>query len=448
VTWISALPDVGFVFFTLLSLLCFLRAEQDDVKRLRYHALAALMFFIALFFKEMALSFPLLLLAYWFFLGKPEGWLCRGQRWLPYVAATLVYVGVRHHMLGYITEGGHFWRISIRVFGAAFGLVGQDTKILFWPAHLNVFRMFYLGQSLHSPWLWITLLLLVGALLLRKRQPHIGFLIVWWPVTLLPVLDIRQLSFPLLADRFLFFPSVGPCLAFAYLLLLWLPERFPRAQLAPAVGGVLGLVMVFCSVQSVRAIQHWRDNDTLIHYSLTQSPDSPLLHMARGVVLEYEHGDLNGALKEYNLARRLNQESSWPLNLDHDYYLAVGRIALRRGDKEQAIEDFKRAQKSAPDSSQPSDALGAIYFPLGDYTTAAKYFEQSVRANPQDVTARFYLGTCWMKLGKYHHAVMEFHAARKIDADYWQAYQAEARALEAAGDSAAAEQVRRKIKKQ
>jgi len=448
VAWISALPDVAFAFFTLLALLCFLRAEQAGGKRHQYHALAILAFFVALFFKEMALSFPFLLLAYGYFLGKPESWSRRALRWSPYGAATLVYAAVRHQMLGYLTEGGHLWRVPLRVAGAAAGLLGQDTKILLWPAHLNVFRMFYLGPSLRSPWPWITLLLLAGTFWLRKREPRLAFLIAWWPVTLLPVLDIRQLSFPLLADRFLYFPSIGPCLAMAYLLLDWLPRRVPRTRLVPAAGCVLGLAMFFCAVQSVRAIPRWRDNDTLIHYSLTQSPDSPLLHMARGVVLEYEHGDLKGALEEYNTARRLNQASSWPLNLDHDYDLAVGRIALRRGNKEEAVQDFEKAQRAAPDSSQPSDALGAVYFPQGDYARAAEYFERSVKVNPQDLAAYFYLGTCWMKLGKYHQAAAEFHAARKIDPDYWQAYQSEAKALEAAGESGAARRVRSQIKKQ
>ena len=448
VAWISALPDLGFAFFILLSFFCFVCAEQDGGKGRSYRTVSVLLFFVALFFKEMALSFPLLLLAYWFFLGKTEGWPRRAMRWLPYVAATLAYLAVRHQMLGYFTQGGHLWEIPPRVAGAAVGLLGQDTKILLWPVHLNVFRMFYLGPSLRSPWPWITLLCLGGALWLRKREPVPAFLIAWWPVTLLPVLDIRQLSFPLLADRFLYFPSIGPCLAVAYVLLRWLPQRFPHAGLARGAGYVLIPVMFFCAVQSVRAIPRWRDNHTLIHYSLTQSPDSPLLHMARGVVLEYEHGDLEGALREYNTARRLNQKSSWPLNLDHDYYLAVGRIALRTGRRQQAIEDFKKAQNAAPDSSQPSDALGAIYFPQGDYARAAKYFKRSVKSNPQDVTARFYLGTCWMKLGKYRQAAAEFHAARKVVPDYWQAYEAEAKALEAAGDISAAESVRKEIKKQ
>ncbi len=448
VTWISALPDVGFAFFALLAFLCFLRAEHYAEARRIYHVPAVLLFFIALFFKEMALSFTILLFAYWFYLGKPESWWRRLERWLPYAAATLAYIVIRHHVLGYLTQSGHLWKVPLRVFGAAFGLMGQDTKILIWPVHLNVFRIFHLGPSLLSPWPWITILALIGTVWLRRREPSLAFLISWWPVTLIPVLDIRQLSFPQLADRFLYFPSVGPSLAAVYVILIWLPQCFHQEKLVPAAGCALGLVMVFYAAQTVRAIPNWRDNRALVDYSLTQSPNSPLLLMARGVVREYEHGDLDGALADYNRARELNQRSSWPLNMDHDYFLAVGRIALRKANVEEAIEDFKKAQRAAPDSSQPSDALGAIYFPKGEYAKASEYFQRSVKVDPEDLTAHFYLGACWMKLGMYRDAASEFHTAREIDPKYWQAYEAEANALEAAGEFAKAQRVRSEIKKQ
>jgi tetratricopeptide (TPR) repeat protein len=86
--------------------------------------------------------------------------------------------------------------------------------------------------------------------------------------------------------------------------------------------------------------------------------------------------------------------------------------------------------------------LGSFYFPREDYAKAAEYFAQAVHANPYDLGARFYLGTCWMKLGRHREAVEQFRAAREVDLTYWQAYEAEARALEAMGDSAGAAQVR------
>src|SRR5208337_4805747 len=133
------------------------------------------------------------------------------------------------------------------------GLMGQHAKLFFWPVHLNVFHTFDPGPSLRSPWPWLTLLVLVAAGALRKRQPVLGFLVAWWAVTLLPCLDVRQLSFPLLAERFSYLPSVGLCLALAYLGLC-LPQELPRIRLAPAVLLLLALVMCFWCFQDVRAV--------------------------------------------------------------------------------------------------------------------------------------------------------------------------------------------------
>jgi len=86
--------------------------------------------------------------------------------------------------------------------------------------------------------------------------------------------------------------------------------------------------------------------------------------------------------------------------------------------------------------------LGSIFFPRQEYAKAAQYFQRAVQANPYDLNARFYLGTCWMKLGKFGAAEEQFRAAREVDPTYLQAFEAEARALEAAGDSAGAAKVR------
>ena len=66
--------------------------------------------------------------------------------------------------------------------------------------------------------------------------------------------------------------------------------------------------------------------------------------------------------------------------------------------------------------------------------------------NPQDLQpGRYYLGVSRMKLGRYREAKpSSFNApAREIDPTYAQAFAAEAQALDAAGDAAAAAQVRK-----
>jgi len=323
------------------------------------------------------------------------------------------------------------------------GLLGQHAKLFFWPVHLNVFHTFDPGPSLRSLWPWLTLLVLLTAGALRKRQRVLSFLVVWWAVTLLPCLDIRQLSFPLLAERFSYLPSVGICLALAYLGLGLLPQQMPRVWLAPAVLLFLGPVMCFWCFQDVRAVPHWHNNESLFGYSLAVAPDAGLVRIHHGLDLQFRVHDLEGARKEFETAFRLNRAGFHPLaDVDYDSYIGLGQIADLEGRHDEALAYYQKATRFLPSQSLGYDFLGAVYFPRGDYAKAAEYFTLAAQANPQDLSGRFYLGACWMKLGKYREAAGEFHAAREIDPTYREAYTAEAQALDAAGNAGGAAAVR------
>lgn len=443
VAWIGGLPDLGCGSFYLLAFLLFLRGERGHERRFQWHGLAALAYFVALFFKEMALSFPLLLAAYWVFLAGKESWRYRVASLAPYLVALAAYAGIRIAVLGHFSSTSNFWKLSPRILGSALGLLGEHTRLFFWPTHLNVFRSFELGPSLHSPWPWLTLLVVLAACRSRQRAPVFFFLLIWWPVTLLPCLDARQLSFPLLAERFSYLPSVGLCLALSFACLLWLPARLPRAQLTPAIFPGLALVMSLWAIQDWRVIPKWLNNEVLWKYSLRESPNSALIHVFQGLALQFEHGDLDGAAAEFEAALRLNRSSFLPLpTVAYESYIGLGQIALLKGRREEALVYFEKAIRLLPGHTLAYDVLGSVYFPRGEYEKAAAYFARAVELNPQDLSARFYLGTCWMKLGKPRQAAEQFHAAREIDPTYDQAFEAEARALEAAGDSAGAGQAR------
>jgi Flp pilus assembly protein TadD len=449
VAWVSALPDVAYGFFYLLALLLFLRAEKAASGAWRGHALAALAFFVALLFKEMALTLPLLLLAYWFFLPARESRLSRAVHFIPYLLAAGAYVAIRASALGYILLASHPGKITPRLAAASFGLLGEHGRLFFWPAHLNTFRTFELEPSLRSPWPWLTLLLVVVALWARKRAPLLSFLLIWWPVTLLPCLDIRQLSSPLVADRFSYLPSVGLCLGISFLLLACLPQWVLRLRLASLVIPGLILVMILWATKTVQTIPNWHDNEVLTRYSLKQSPNAALLHIAQAQTLQFRYDELDAAAQEFETALRLNAASHQPLaSVIYDAYLGLGVIAQQRGRTAEALSYYQKAAEVLPHRGAAYNFLGAFYFPREDYAKAAEYFAQAVHANPYDLGARFYLGTCWMKLGRYQEAAEQFRAAREVDPTYWQAYEAEARAREARGDFSGAAQVRSLVREQ
>jgi len=446
VAWISALPDLGAGFFYLLAFLLFCTAETAGQGKLGKHVLAALAFLTALFFKEMALSFPLMVLAYWFFFPASEKggrWKEKAAYWLLYVAVAFAYLLTRYAVLGHLAATAHLWKISPRVFSAGVALLGQHAKLFFLPLHMDVFRSFDFTSSFHSPWAWLTLAALIGAASLRRRDPRTGFLLIWWGVALLPVLDIRQLSFPQVADRFSYLPSVGWCLAISYLCLEKLAPLAPRVWPRRLMLAPLAFLFCFWMLETIQVVPNWRNNEAWTRRTSEQSPNSVVLHLQLAENLMFKEGKDEAALREYEEAKRLNQASSWPMaGFGYAYNLGLGRIALRQGRTEEAIVLFQRAVQVAPQFSEAYDLLGSTYFAQRDFAQAAAYFQRAVSANPYDLNAHFYLGTCWMKLGNFRQAADQFHTARFVDPTYTQAVSAEARALEAAGDTAGAAKVR------
>jgi tetratricopeptide (TPR) repeat protein len=443
VVWVSATPDLGCALFCLLGFWFFLRAEDRSPANFRWHVVAAAVYFPALFFKEMAFSFPLLLLVYWFCFSSAEPWFRRALNWLPYVAAVGVCSIIRIIVMGSFSDTSPSHEFHSKVVWSAIGLLGRHAKLFFWPAHLSEFREFDLSASLHSPWPWTGLLILAAACVWRKRDPRLSFLVLWWGTALLPCLNYLHLSFPLVADRFSYLPSVGLCLALGYLAFAWPPVHFPNVRLAWAAAEALTAVAGLWAAQTVRTIPHWHDNDTLFDYSLRVSPNAALVHVSRGVVLQFRERDYNGAAREFQTALRLNAESLKPLPVvTYNSYIGLGQVALIQGREPEALDYFNKAVRLLHNFNVAYDMLGSVYFPRGDYARASGYFQQAVRANPQDVVARFFLGTCWMKLGKPAQAAEQFHLAREVDPDYFQAYAPEAPALEAAGDKAGAARVR------
>jgi Tfp pilus assembly protein PilF len=165
--------------------------------------------------------------------------------------------------------------------------------------------------------------------------------------------------------------------------------------------------------------------------------------MLRGSLLQQRDGKMDAAAEEYQIALQLNLASERPLpGVTAECYVLLGQVANFQGRMQEAVSDYHQALRAVPGYPLAYKALGIVYFPRGDYAQAKVYFQRAVELDPQEEESRFYLGTCYMKLGEPRKAAAQFHAAREVDATYFEAYEAEARALEAAGDAAEAARVR------
>jgi protein O-mannosyl-transferase len=446
VAWAAALPDVGVGFFCFLAFLLFLRAEREGRWLDGRHVVAALAFGLGLLFKENALSLLPLMVAYWFFLGKPGGWPARLVRLAPYVVALGVYLAVRIAVLGHFSAGPHIWSISESVVGSALALLGAHLRLFIWPVGLSPVRSFNWIDGLHSVWPWAALLLLVAGWALRKREPLFAFFTFAWLIALLPCLDIRQITTPFAADRYSFLPTFGLCLALGWLVMERLPNLRPRGFSIQGAAALVAVVAALWTVGTEAAIPHWRSSGALMRYGLRENPDSGTPYIYKAIDLEYRVGDLEGAAREFRTAMKVNQ-SSRPLLVAVvcQANLGLGEIAYFQGRSEEALKYFSEVLRLCPDGHEKFavyDAIGAMSFVKGQYAEAAENFRKAVQWGPADVSGHYYLGTCEIKLGHFREAAEQFHIVTQIDPSLRPAYMAEAAALDASGDTAAAARIR------
>jgi hypothetical protein len=131
----------------------------------------------------------------------------------------------------------------------------------------------------------------------ERRWPVMAFALAWIPIALSPVSNVL---FPSvwLAERTLYLPSIGVCLAAGALA-----ERFFLTRPA-AVVVVTGLVLIAFAERTWTRTPVWRDDRTFLMTLLTEHPESYEAHFAAARVLDGA-GQYDAAEREFAVARRL-----------------------------------------------------------------------------------------------------------------------------------------------
>ena len=257
VAWISARVELGCALFFLLALLlCAPLGDRPGPGPARL-ALGLTAFLIALLHKEMAFTFPLvLLLADALRPAAARLERGRGSAWRLHLLSfglLFVFLAWRASVLGGLAAGygaKHF-RLGSPLTGS---VIGGNL----------VFYADWLLQPLGLPWLGVGIgnrapLLLpliavtVIGLLWSRGLPlprRAAFALLWIPITLAPVLTLSR-------PQYLFLPSIGFCLLLALGLTAALEglRRWSWAQ--GALAAALALLLLAYGAASVRGIDVW-----------------------------------------------------------------------------------------------------------------------------------------------------------------------------------------------
>ncbi|MFT3916400.1 MAG: tetratricopeptide repeat protein [Anaeromyxobacteraceae bacterium] len=411
VLWIAALPELLATAFALLALLAYVRALRPGGRAAPWLGAAA--YLAGGLSKEVVLPLPLVLLAAEALLAPMDRWSRRVVRLAPFALAAGLYLVLRQHALGGLLAlpRAHGAAVASPLVTVPVSLA-RYVRALVAPFPLNAYwDVAWPASAASSAALagWLAAAVLATALVLAWRRDRVAALgLVLFGVALAPAFFTSAISGARFAERYLYLPSAGACLAVGVAL-----ERLARGPRAEAVrsgllaaAGLAGAALVWAHLPA------WKDERSLWADAAEKSPGAAEVRFNLGTAL-MRGGDAAGAARELRAALDLRPappvEASALVNL--------GMLLEGRGQPGQALALYARAVAANPRSYTARLNLGGALAERGRLGEAEAQLAAAVPLRPEDPSARLALGTVLLDAGRPAEAVRPLEEAARLAPD-------------------------------
>ena len=470
--------------FGLGAILCGAAARRDPGRRGRVAAwAAAALFLLAMLSKESAFVLPAI--AWLFDRTSPAGAKHHGRTLAGgAIAAAAIALLLRAHALGGLggtpipfvdnpAASAGPWQGRL----AAVAVLPRIARLLVWPHPLSAdysYAQIPLPQGLLDPMLLLGLVLAAGVtiagLRLLPRDRTLGFALLFVPLSLALTCNLLVFIGTLLAERLLYLPSVGVCLAAGALAArAGAAADRPRPRRSAAAGRALlavGLLAVAAGAWgTLRRVGDWRDDFSLYESAARVSPRSARirynlgnawLRRARFGEAETEYrralevypefadatGNLGFALLQQGraaeaIAPLTTAANRQPRNAEVRVNLGSARRAL--GDRPGARAEFEAALQIQPGSATAWNNLGSLFLSGGENAEAIRSLERAVAEEPKYALYRVNLADAYNAAGRPADARAQFEEAFRLDPDASESLRGQGELALQRGDAAAAE---------
>ena len=400
VAWVSVTCDLMCTFFILLALFMFINGKN--------RFLSAIFFLLALLSKEIAFCFPLIA-----FICPPYGKnnsIRDRLKWtIPFIAAAIVYLGLRTFALGSFVRVN--WRPELthwQVFINSFALFGAYLFKFILPLGLHAEYQFSPAVSMLD---WrviagcLALVLFIAAVITYSRMMLVpGAIFIF---TLLPVLCLTVIpAESVLADRYAYLPSVGFFIIIAgwiWRLCIWKPAA--KTALTPLAAGLL----VFYCAGTFTHNRVWKSDFTLWSDAVKKSPNRMAFHNLNTIYIG--QGRYDEAIGNMQTAL-----SAFPK--DPEVYYDLADIYAMSGRPEAALATVERVKQMAlPEDANYSFHMADALRTNGRLDDAVAEYKKAIQMDPQLTFAYHNLNTIYVRQGKIGDAIDNLHDAIRANPD-------------------------------
>jgi len=416
VAWIAALPDLEATFFILLAFsLLATRGEFNWKRSLEVQA----SFLLALLCKEPALMFGVLAIVFLHGVRIDRESIPTTRKILedlPFCIIGLCYLGLRIVLFGKVAPVLQHPNLSWpQAIYSGFSLIYDYARLLVWPAHLSAFHVFHPSNSPGDPHVLagvaISALAITGMLILHRKNPPAAFAILWMGVTLGPVLNARWMAANVLAERYLYLPSVGFCWLVGWCAVqTWealAGLTTPLRALRFAVTTLLLAVAALGFAKTILRNTDWRNDMTLYTRTLATDPDAHVIRSNLGGVY-FDLGQDERAGQEWEIALAGKPDNVVTMN-------ALGMLYTQQGKYVEARAMFQRAIGAKPLWGPEHYNYGLLLQKMGEPDRALEEFRSAVQLSPLDATARRRYGEALLATGNLDEAAVQLKSAIDLE---------------------------------
>jgi tetratricopeptide (TPR) repeat protein len=500
VTNIVGRADLLATFSILVGGWCYLRAAAaGGWRKLPWLAGVVITTCLGVLAKENAVMISAFVLLYdwlwrWPKLPGTNGWerlraAGRGfvlQGWMALLPAALLLLWARHRLLYITPVYGQFFVDNPIAFAGRFqgvmtalGVMGRYLGLLVLPYTLscdysyNEIPLF--GEGAHW-WLglyaWISLAVVAGLVWAAVRGWRRHAVFTWGALffflMLLPTSNLLVPIGSIMAERFLYLPSIGFCLV-AALALRPMGAALARAMvteprwLVPAARVLPSLAVAVLALRTHVRNADWQDNLSLWRSAVAAAPDSFKVHKGLANALwdaghDEPAADAAIARAELGLAV-LDQKPLAPERRDNTLFYDLGMYYRRKGDLltqraqpgeaerfyRQAVAILLRAREvdqyadeaahraALSRGHQPGDLqdvgnfrihleLGLAYLRLGNWAEAEAACRYAQRLAPGEADTYLFVGAARFYAGRYDAGAVQILAAlilQPVNSDGW-----------------------------
>lgn len=353
------------VMFYLAALLLYVAARSADGRRARYPLAAGslLAWLLALGCKEIAASFPAVVLIYdWYLFGDlAPAWFRQRRGWLLFafgISAALIVVVLGFDPLQRVLAG-----YELRDFTLGERLLTQLRVVVFYasllaypdPGRMNLLHQISTSQSLLQPISTLAsaallAIVLAVALLAARRHRLVSLCVLWFFVQLL--IESSIIALELSFEHRLYLPSVGVALLAAWGMFRAVGQRpLPYAVVGCLLTGLLAFT-------AYARNETWRSRGSLWADVLAKNPNSPRAHTNAGWDL-YEAGDHGAAIVHYRLAlKHLAANPTHSPYRGSRTWFDLGLALAAQGNHEAAIRAYSSALELDPELNAARSRIG------------------------------------------------------------------------------------------